>query len=197
MEKKNVIVIGASAGGPDVLKRLFSGLSNGIAAAVFIVWHIPSDVFGILPQVLSKHSTMPIANAVDNEPIVFNRVYIAPPDRHMIIERGRVRLTRGPKENRFRPAIDPLFRSAAYSYGSRVIGIILSGALDDGTAGLWTIKQFGGTSIVQDPQESEAPGMPESALRSVEVDYKVTVREMIEILKRLVSEPAKAMSNEQ
>jgi two-component system, chemotaxis family, protein-glutamate methylesterase/glutaminase len=190
MEKKNIIVIGTSAGGLEVLKRLFSGLYEGIAAAVFIVWHIPPDVLGILPQVLSKHSTMPIAHAVDNEPIVFNRVYVAPPDRHMMIERGRLRLIRGPKENRFRPAIDPLFRSAAYSYGSRVIGIVLSGALDDGTAGLWTIKQFGGTSIVQDPQESEARGMPESALRSVKVDYKVTVREMIEVLKQLVLEPA-------
>jgi two-component system, chemotaxis family, protein-glutamate methylesterase/glutaminase len=190
MEKKNVIVIGASAGGLDVLKHLFSGLSNGIDAAVFIVWHIPSDVFGILPQVLSKLCRMPIANAVDNEPIIFNRVYVAPPDRHMIIEKGCVHLIHGPKENRFRPAIDPLFRSAAYSYGSRVIGIVLSGALNDGTAGLGVIKQFGGTSIVQDPQESEAPGMPESALRSVNVDYKVTVREMIDVLKRLVSEPA-------
>ena len=190
MEKKNVIVIGASAGGLEVLKRLFSGFREGIDAAVFIVWHIPPDVFGILPQILSRHSNMTIANAVDNEPIVFNRVYVAPPDYHMMIERGRVRLVRGPKENRFRPAIDPLFRSAAYSYGSRVIGIILSGALDDGTAGLWAIKQFGGTSIVQDPQESEVPGMPESALRSVKVDYKLTVREMIEVLQRLVTEPA-------
>ncbi len=191
MEKKNVIVIGASAGGHEVLKHIFSGLSNGIDAAIFIVCHIASDVFGILPQVLSKLSTMPIANAVDNEPIVFNRVYVAPPDRHMIIERGCVRLIHGPKENRFRPAIDPLFRSAAYSYGPRVIGIILSGALNDGTAGLLAIKQFGGTSIVQDPQESETPGMPESALRSVKVDYKVTVLEMIEVLKRLVLEPAR------
>lgn len=190
MEKKNVIVIGASAGGLEVLKRLFSGLSEGIAAGIFIVWHIPSEVFGILPQVLSKHSTMTIANAVDNEPIVFNRVYVAPPDRHMIIERGCVRLIQGPKENRFRPAIDPLFRSAAHSYGSRVIGVVLSGALNDGTAGLLAIKQFGGTTIVQDPQESESPGMPESALRSVKVDYKVTVREMIEVLKRLVLEDA-------
>src|SRR5688572_24313817 len=190
MEKKNVIVIGASAGGLEVLKRLFSGLSDGIDAAVFIVWHIPPDVLGILPQILSRHSKMTIANALDNEPIVFNRVYVAPPDHHMMIERGRVRLVRGPKENRFRPAIDPLFRSAAYSYGSRVIGIILSGALDDGTAGLWTVKQFGGTSIVQDPQESEVPGMPESALRSVNVDHKVTIKEMTQVLKRLVLEPA-------
>jgi two-component system chemotaxis response regulator CheB len=191
MNKKNIIVIGASAGGLEVLKQLFSGLAKGLDAAIFIVWHMPTGVIGLLPRALSKHSALPVSNARDGEPIEFNKVYVAPPDRHMMIERGRVRVVRGPKENRFRPAVDPLFRSAAYAYGSRVIGIILSGALDDGSAGLWAIKQFGGTTIVQDPSESEVPGMPESALRLLKkVDYKITVREMGEVLQELVLQPA-------
>jgi len=191
MNRKNIIVIGASSGGLEALKRLFSGLTNGIDAAIFIVWHMPPDVMGFLPRVLGKLTAMTTENAIDNEPIVFNRVYVAPPDRHMMIESGRVRVVRGPKENRFRPAIDPLFRSAAYTYGGRVIGIILSGALDDGSAGLWAVKKFGGTTIVQDPAESDVPGMPESALRLVrDVDYKITAREMAGTLGNLVLEPA-------
>ncbi|HMG92591.1 MAG TPA: chemotaxis protein CheB [Chryseolinea sp.] len=191
MNKKNIIVIGASAGGIDALKRLFSGISKAIDASIFIVWHMPSDLTGVLPRVLGKVTPMTVANAIDNEPITSGRVYVAPPDRHLMIESGRVRVVRGPKENRFRPAVDPLFRSAAYAYGSRVIGIILSGSLDDGAAGLWAIKRFGGTAIVQDPQEAEVPGMPESALRLVrELDYKITVREMAAVLSKLVLQPA-------
>lgn len=128
------------------------------------------------------------ANAIDSEPIVCNRIYVAPPDRHLILEKGFVRVTPGPKENRFRPAVDPLFRSAAYIYGSRVIGIVLSGALDDGTAGLWTIKSRGGVTIVQDPEDAEVPSMPENALQAVEVDYRVSVAEMSEMLTKLTTE---------
>jgi len=191
MNKKNIIVIGASAGGLEALKRLFSGISKAIDASIFIVWHMPSDVIGMVPRILGKLTPMVVANAIDNEPITLGRVYVAPPDRHLMIESGRVRVIRGPKENRFRPAIDPLFRSAAYAFGSRVIGIILSGALDDGAAGLWAIKEFGGTTIVQDPQDAEVAGMPESALRLVrEVDYKITVGEMPKLLGELVLQPA-------
>src|SRR5881227_722813 len=142
MEKRNIIVIGASAGGFEALKQLVGDLPRDLDAAVFIVWHMSPDVTGILPYVLNKQKTLTAAHAVDREPITFNRIYIAPPDHHLLLDRGHVRVTRGPKENRFRPAVDPLFRSAAYVYNTRVIGIVLTGALDDGTAGLWTIKHY-------------------------------------------------------
>ena len=149
MEKRNIIVIGASAGGFEVIKRLVADLPPTLEASVFIVWHMSPDVNGILPQVLNRNSALRAAHAIDMEPIQPNRIYIAPPDHHLIIEDSHVRITRGPKENRFRPAVDPLFRSAAYAYGPRVVGLILSGALDDGSAGIWAIKQFGGLAIVQ------------------------------------------------
>ncbi|HUP13781.1 MAG TPA: chemotaxis protein CheB, partial [Niastella sp.] len=132
MEKRNIIVIGASAGGFEAINRLVASLPPDLDAAVFIVWHMSPDITGVLPKVLNRQKTILATHAIDKEPIVFNRIYVAPPDRHLILENGFVRVTRGPKENRFRPAVDPLFRSAAYIYGPRVIGIILSGALDDG-----------------------------------------------------------------
>jgi two-component system chemotaxis response regulator CheB len=190
LEKRNIIVIGASAGGFEALKRLVGDLPADLDAAVFIVWHMAPEVRGVLPQVLNQQNTMPAQHAEDNEPIVFNRIYVAPPDRHLVIENGFVRITRGPKENRFRPAVDPLFRSAAYFYGPRVIGIILSGALDDGTAGLWTIKNRGGIAIVQHPSDAEVPSMPESALANVDTDFSVPVSEMGALLKKLTSDSA-------
>jgi two-component system, chemotaxis family, protein-glutamate methylesterase/glutaminase len=125
---------------------------------------------------------------VDGEEIKTGRIYVALPDHHLLVEENRVRVTKGPKENRFRPAVDTLFRSAAYAYGARVIGVILSGALDDGTAGLWTIKQRGGMAVVQEPSDAELSSMPESALRQVEVDYCVPVAEMAALLTRLTGE---------
>jgi two-component system chemotaxis response regulator CheB len=189
-----VIVIGASAGGFEALKKLAAGLPSDFAASVFIVWHMSPDVRGVLPQVLNRVGTIHAAHAYDGEPIMPNRIYIAPPDRHILIEEGKVRVTRGPKENRFRPAVDPLFRSAAVAYGSRVIGVILSGALDDGTAGLWTIKQRGGTAVVQNPLDAEVPSMPENALREVAVDYCIPVAEMAHLLVRLSKEQIKETS---
>jgi two-component system chemotaxis response regulator CheB len=196
VEKRNIIVIGASAGGFDAMKELIGGLPPDLNAAIFIVWHMSPDVTGILPQVLNWQKTIVAANALDNEPIVFNRIYVAPPDRHLVLENGTVRVTRGPKENRFRPAVDPLFRSAAYSYGSRVIGVVLSGALDDGTAGLWTIKSRGGIAIVQDPEDAEVPSMPENALQAVEVDYRVCVAQMSSLITKLTAEEVKVVKGQ-
>jgi two-component system, chemotaxis family, protein-glutamate methylesterase/glutaminase len=187
MEPRNIIVIGASAGGFDAIKKLVAQLPANLNAAIFIVWHMSPDVYGVLPDVLNRLGTVPAANAVDMESIEPNRIYVAPPDRHLIMEKDRVRVTRGPKENRFRPAVDPLFRSAAYVYKSNVIGIVLSGSLDDGTAGLWSIKQHGGIAIVQDPADAEIPSMPESALRAVRVDHMVPVAEMGSLLIKLTS----------
>jgi len=160
--KRNIIVIGASSGGFEAIRQLVAALPADLDAAIFIVWHMSPDVTGILPQVINRQKTLLATNAVDNEPIANNRIYVAPPDKHLLLDNGIVRVTRGPKENRFRPAVDPLFRSAAYIYGPRVIGIVLSGALDDGTSGLWTIKSRGGIAIVQEPAEAEVPSMPEN-----------------------------------
>lgn len=188
MATRNIIVIGASAGGFEALKKLGGDLPSDFEASIFIVWHMSPDVRGVLPQVLNRAGTVHAAHAYDGEEILPNRIYVAPPDRHLLIESGRVRVTRGPKENRFRPAVDPLFRSAAYAYNNRVIGVVLSGALDDGTAGLWTIKHRGGLAIVQNPLDAEVPSMPENATREVAVDHSVPIAEMARLLVRLSRE---------
>ncbi len=185
---QRIIVIGASAGGFEAFKKIIRALPADFQTPIFIVWHMAPDIRGILPQVLNKENSIPAANAYDNEEIKPNRIYIAPPDYHLLIERGKVRITHGPKENRFRPAVDPLFRSAAYEYGSSVIGVILSGALDDGSAGLWAVKHYGGIAIVQNPMDAEVPSMPENAMRQVNVDYCVGVSELPALLVRLSNE---------
>jgi two-component system, chemotaxis family, protein-glutamate methylesterase/glutaminase len=181
-----IILIGASSGGLEVIRELVSRLPHDFNAAIFIVWHMAPTIFGVLPQLLNKIDKVHAAHAYDGEEIQPDRIYVAPPDRHMLIEHGKIRITRGPKENRFRPAIDPLFRSAAYAYGPLAIGIILSGALDDGTAGLWAIKHFGGIAIVQDPKEATVASMPESALREVKVDHCLPISGIAEKLLELV-----------
>ncbi|HEX6848913.1 MAG TPA: chemotaxis protein CheB [Chitinophagaceae bacterium] len=186
---QRIIVLGASSGGFEALKRIVQELPSDLDASIFIVWHMSPEVTGILPQVLNRVNKIYAAHAYDNEEIQPNRIYVAKPDYHLLIKNGRVRVTHGPKENRFRPAIDPLFRSAAYSYDKRVIGVILSGALDDGTAGLWTVKQYGGIAIVQDPNDAEVPGMPENALRQVKVDHTIPVSGIADLLVRLSKEP--------
>ncbi|CCH01204.1 two-component system, chemotaxis family, response regulator CheB [Fibrella aestuarina BUZ 2] len=188
MKKRTIIVIGASTGGLDALKKLIGALPPDLAASVFVVWHIAPSGRGIVPDVLGRVTTIPVTNAYNGQLIQTNHIYIAPPDHHLLLEDGYVRVSRGPKENRFRPAIDPLFRSAAYIYGNQVIGVVLTGALDDGTAGLWTIKQRGGLALVQDPAEAEVPSMPESAIREVAVDYVLPIARLATTLTRLVGE---------
>lgn len=189
METRNIIVIGASAGGFEALKRLVAGFPKDFAASIFIVWHMSPDVTGILPQVLAKAGPLPAANAVDGEPIAPGRIRVAPPDHHLVLEHERVRVAKGPKENRFRPAVDPLFRSAAYVYGRRVIGVVLTGALDDGTSGLWLIKHSGGTAVVQNPDDAEESSMPLNAMRAVKVDHVAPISEMADLLVALAREP--------
>jgi two-component system chemotaxis response regulator CheB len=186
---KDIIVIGASAGGIDALRVIAGGLPKDFPASIFVVVHTAPHAPGVLADILDRAGALPASNAVDRERIQPGRFYIAPPDRHLIIEPNRVRLTRGPKENRFRPAVDPLFRSAAQVYGPRVIGVILTGNLDDGTAGLWAIKQLGGTTIVQDPEGAVAPSMPQSAMRHVRVDHCLPVAEIAPLLVRLTTTP--------
>lgn len=141
---RDIIVVGASTGGVEALAQLASGLPDDLPAAVFAVPHLSSQAPSHLPQILARSGPLPAAHPRDGEPLCHGRIYVARPDFHLMLERGRVRVVRGPRENRHRPAIDPLFRTAALAYGPRVIGVILTGALDDGTAGLYAVKQRGG-----------------------------------------------------
>src|SRR4051812_21693331 len=190
MATKDIVVVGASAGGMAALERLVAGLPRDLPAAVFIVWHLSPGVRTVLPALLSKAGPLPAAAPSDGDSIEHGRIYVAPNDHHMLLERGYIRVTKGPKENRFRPAVDPLFRSAAYLYSTRVIGVVLSGALDDGTAGLWAIKLRGGTAVVQDPADAMHRSMPLNAPDNVSVDHKLPAREIGPLLGRLVREQA-------
>jgi len=179
---RNLIVIGASAGGVEALAKVVSEFPKDLPAAVFVVLHINAQQRSYLPEILSRAGPLPTAHPRGGEAIEHGRIYIAPPDYHLLVDATTVRLTRGPTENRHRPAVDPLFRSAAYYHGQHAIGVILTGALDDGTAGLHMIKRCGGLAIVQDPLEAFAPGMPESARRNVQVDYCVPLAKIGEII---------------
>ncbi len=190
-----VIVIGASAGGWDAINILCEKLPGNLQAAVLIVWHISPESQNYLPQMLTKKAKMRVESAVNNRKISEGHIYTAPPDNHLIIEDGSMRVVYGPKENRFRPAIDPLFRSAAYSYGHDAVGVLLSGMLSDGTAGLWSIKDMGGVTMVQDPDEAEFPGMPLNALKNVDIDYKISLSEMVPLLVKLTSEKIDKQDN--
>ncbi|HVX51892.1 MAG TPA: chemotaxis protein CheB [Chitinophagaceae bacterium] len=188
MSKKDIIVIGASAGGFPVIIDILTKLPATFNASIFIVWHMPAVAEGFLHTHLNKNHSLPASVAAENELIRPGRIYIAPPDNHLIIQEGRTRLSTGPKENGFRPAIDPLFRSAALNYGNRVAGVILSGALDDGVAGLWMIKECGGVAIVQDPGDAAVPSMPAHALQAVDVDYCLPPGSIHLLLIKLASE---------
>src|SRR5918999_1917359 len=174
--------MGASAGGLPAFNRITKQLPDNLNAAIFIVWHVSPYSRSMLPDILSRAGKLEAKHPADGESIQTGKIYIAPPDRHLLLEPGRVRLAKGPKENRFRPADDPLFRSAAYAYGARVVGVVLTGALDDGTAGLWAIKDRGGIAVVQDPAEAEQPSMPSSALSNVQVDHCLPVSDIPALL---------------
>jgi two-component system chemotaxis response regulator CheB len=164
-------------------------LPQKLPAAFFVVLHIPAESPSLLPDILSRAGPLEAVQAVDGMDIEHGCIYVAPPDHHLLMERGLVRVVRGPKENRHRPAVDPLFRSAARAYGPRVVGVVLTGALDDGTAGLLTVKKRGGIAVVQEPDEALYPSMPLSALANVEVDYRLPLSSIGSLLVRLASEP--------
>ena len=146
MSPSHVVVVGASAGGVDALQALDAANPEGLPAAVLDVLHVPAYAPSQLAEILDAAGPLPAAFATDGERVKAGRVYVAVPDHHLLLDGDRVAVRRGPKENRFRPSVDALFRSAAYSHGPRVIGVILSGALDDGTSGLWTVKRLGGAA---------------------------------------------------
>ena len=185
VNRHDIIVIGASAGGVAALKTLVQGLPAHFLASVFVVLHIPAYKPSALPRLLCHAGPLPAIHPTDNVLIERERIYVAPPDRHLLVEVGQVRLSEGPKEKGTRPAIDPLFRSAANAYGPRVVGVILTGTLDDGTAGLLSVKRHGGIAIVQDPDEARFSDMPCSALASVAVDYTVPLSSIAPLLVHL------------
>lgn len=190
MPGHDIIVIGASAGGVEALVKLAGQLPSDLSASIFIVLHIPAQNPSLMPGILTRSGPLVATHPDDGEEIKHGHIYVAPPDQHLLIERGHVRVVHGPKENRHRPAIDPLFRSAAYTYGPRVVGVVLTGSLDDGTAGLWSVKRRGGLAIVQDPDEALYPSMPRSALAHVEVDYCLPLSEIGATLVQLVNQQA-------
>jgi two-component system, chemotaxis family, protein-glutamate methylesterase/glutaminase len=187
MIAKRVVVIGASAGGIDALRVLVSGIPEALPAAICIVIHTSPESRSVLAEILKRFTALPVSQPCDGQRLEAGHIYVAPPDRHLVIEPGRLRVTKGPREHRFRPAIDPMFRSAAQVFGPNAIGVVLTGNLDDGVAGLWTIKKLGGTAIVQDPSEAQFSSMPLQALTNVNVDHVVPLAHIPRLLVELTS----------
>lgn len=185
-DRCGVVVIGASAGGLEGLTRIAGQLNPDLEAAVFVVLHLSPSATSALPSILSRAGRLIATHPRDGEATEHGKIYVAPPDRHLVLEPGRVLLGRGPRENRVRPSIDVLFRSAASAYGPRVIGVVLSGYLDDGAAGLLAIKQQGGIAVVQDPDDAQCPSMPQAALEAVAADHVVSLSEAGHLINDLV-----------
>src|SRR5262245_43099198 len=184
MPAQDIIVIGGSAGGLEALSTVLEGLPRSLNAALFAVLHTAPQSSGALPQILQRTAVIPVNFASDGERIERGHVYVAPPDHHLVLTDGTISVSRGPRENGFRPAVDPLFRSAAKEYDGRVVGVVLSGAMDDGTFGLIAIKEAGGTAIVQHPYDAFVPSMPLSAIQNVEIDHIVRVNDIAPLLIR-------------
>ena len=175
----------------EALKKLVAQLPSNFPGAIFIVWHIAPAYPSVLPQILDRVCALPVAHAIDKEEIQPGRIYVAPPDHHLLIEPGHIRVTKGPKENRFRPSIDVLFRSAALCYGNQVIGVVLTGLLDDGASGLYAVKDQGGKAIVQDPFDALHASMPIQAMKTVEVDHCLPVAKIGALLVDLTNSAVK------
>lgn len=189
MPPRHVILIGGSAGGVEALTRLVADLTSDMPAAICVTIHFPAGGMSALPRILQRAGSIPAVHATDKQPLEEGRIYIAPPDHHLLIFRNELRLYRGPRENGNRPAIDPMFRSAALSYGPRSIGVVLSGNLDDGTSGLLAIKRRGGIAIAQDPEEAMFSSIPQSAIDHVDVDYVVKLDRLGALLNELAQAP--------
>lgn len=189
MPGRDIVVVGASAGGVEALATLVRHLPADAPVSVFVVLHIPPHSASALAQILDRAGPLSAAAAQDGELIEQGRVYVAPPDRHLLVRRGRIEVIRGPRENGHRPAVDPLFRSAARSYGRRVVGVVLSGTLDDGTAGMLAIKQRGGIAVVQDPSTATFSSMPVSVIENAGAEHCLAPSEIGPLLARLALEP--------
>ena len=197
MSGHDLILLGASAGGVEAVSAVVAGLPTELDAAVCVVIHLRPDASSRLPEILTRVGVLPVVAARNGMGLQPGVVHVCVPDLHMLVEAGeddlgRMRLVRGPRENRTRPAVDPLFRSAALAFGPRVIAVVLSGALDDGTAGLWAVKDRGGIAVVQEPDDAAVPSMPSSALAEVAVDHVAPAHELGPLLARLVRQPVPA-----
>jgi two-component system chemotaxis response regulator CheB len=196
MADRDIVVIGASAGGVEALAAVVRELPAGLPGSVFVVLHHPPNATSVLPQILARSGSLPALMAENGAPMQRGLIYVAPPDHHLLLRYGAMRLSRGPRENRHRPSIDPLFRSAARTYGPRVIGVICSGVLDDGTFGLSEIKLRGGVAMVQSPEDALFASMPENALAAVQVDYALPAAEIGGMIASLVGRPAAAAAGD-
>jgi two-component system chemotaxis response regulator CheB len=182
---RDIIVVGASAGGVPALEKLVGGLPPDFQATMFIVLHLSASSPSHLAEILQRRTKIPVAQARHGDSIRPGHIYVARPDYHLVLDDSKIELPRGPRENRHRPAIDALFRSAAQRYGARVIAVLLTGELDDGTAGLWAVKNQGGTAIVQDPDDAQSPSMPRNALQYVEADHVLPIGEIAAMVDKL------------
>jgi two-component system, chemotaxis family, protein-glutamate methylesterase/glutaminase len=188
MAYRDIVVMGGSVGGLQALQTILPALPWNFPAAILVVLHTTEDSPGVVPEILNRCSKLPVLYAVHDAEVMPSRVYIAPVGkRHMLLDRGKIRLQHGPRENRNRPSIDALFRSASYAYRSQVIGVVLSGHLDDGSAGLLSIKDRGGIAMVQDPEEAIAPSMPASGMETAGVDFVLRAENIGPKLVSLVS----------
>jgi two-component system, chemotaxis family, protein-glutamate methylesterase/glutaminase len=186
----DIVAIGGSVGGIEVLLELVRELPRDLPAAVFVVVHTAPGHASMLPDLLTDRGRLRARHPLHDEAIKPGTIYVAPPDLHMQIKPGAIEVVRGPKDNGFRPAADVLLRTASTSYGSRVIGVVLSGYLDCGTAGMMSVKARGGIGVVQDPASAVAPDMPRNVLQKVAVDHVVRPVELPALLTKLVSTPA-------
>lgn len=197
MPNRDIIAIGGSTGSSAVLRQLVGGLAPEFPGSLFVSTHVPTQSGGHLAAVLADAGPLAVSQAIDGQPIERGRIYVAAPDRHLLLINGTIRLGEGPRENMARPAIDPLFRSAALSYGPRAVGVVLSGMLNDGAAGLGSIKAVGGTAVVQHPLDAMADQMPLAALEAAEVDRVASAADLAGVLTELAGTaagPARAPS---
>jgi two-component system, chemotaxis family, protein-glutamate methylesterase/glutaminase len=191
--QREVVAIGASAGGVEALRQLVAGLPRELPAAVLVVMHVLPTGKSMLPAILQRAGALPCSGARHGEAVERGHIYVAPPDYHLLAADGNVQLSHGPRENGHRPALDPLFRSVARSWGERAIGVVLSGTLDDGAAGLRMLHDRGGTTIVQDPEDALYSGMPQSAIDTGAATHVVTIAEMADLVCTLIDEPVERL----